>query len=279
MELRRKKRAKPVAPVTRASNEERRHISDFIPEWQNYSLTANSPLIRIYDELTTLVREYTKSREELKAAAQNVWVARHLHDRESEDDFRQEVRKARETYLKKLENLELDKPAQLKIVHDNENGEVLLEGTPRDWFVAHYHIQRQDKGRNHIDSIRNGAGDEKYDFHTGIKKPLKTYAPGTKKEPKTAFHSDAYLLAEQYSVYLTDKYKTKNSRSLCVAEILEHAYEEGEGGKRFRALQSGTSRQLDPEESIQAIEKYLLNNPKYDGKIEFTTEHRGGGRT
>ena len=112
----------------RRKNGEERETASLTPESQRDA------------EYLSLVDSYHSTRKELKQTAKHLQDARHLHDRESQDEFRQELSGLRSEYATIKTKLSLDGSAEFVIKY-NDLGIRAIEGTARDWIVANYHLR------------------------------------------------------------------------------------------------------------------------------------------
>ena len=221
------------------------------------------------------VNEYLEAKKALMIASENVWMARHLGDREMEERFGQEIKNVREEYLETREKVGLNKPAQLKIVYDNES--VRVEGTPKDWLVANYHLKKLNRKYDcpeQNEELDTTVFDSpEYIIPIGFEEPYETYAL---RSNKSRVYSDAYILARRNVIVLAGGEETK-----WLLEGFVRDYEKSDGEQFYKVSASTRARseeckRLGRLESVRALEKHVLNNPKYEGKIKFTTEWKGG---
>ena len=215
---------------------------------------------------------YTHALGDLKQAAQNVWIARHLGDTEVEESLKQVLKQKRADYLEKKSAAGLEGPAVLDVHFDSENNDdpVSVSGTDAAWALA-----AKYSGTRSLDSGAHWATVKDLPIVIG-KEITKSYKRGEKRyeyhdKPGIVGEGRAMIFYEEvprtsgvqqsYSkkVYQTDMkiFERENGTRYCCDLGVDYTDKRG-------------TKELKGVEAVRAREKHITKNPKYAGKIKLT---------
>ena len=232
-------------------------------------------------EYASLADSYNATRDQLDVTARRLHDAQLLHDRESQDLFRQKIRELWTEYTKTRDKLGLNEPAELVIQH-NGRWTTNIEGTVRDWLVANYNLTgRVDKnarekgillengfllppGRWQYGGPWRGGVIQEY-RNVGIVKPTLLKKDGAFTLPSQSIYEYKHEADKDYyemNGMVPFKPKTKSSQNTYFTSKRIH--------------DETAYRPMPKKEAVELI-RNVANTPAYKNKIRITAKLVYGG--
>ena len=230
-------------------------------------------------EYVSLVDSYNDALTGVKECEKHVQEARQVKDRESEDNFRNELGILKETCKSLKDELGLDTPAELEFLYNSR--EIKVKGRARDWIVAKYHLNASgtlDKDAK-ITGIKIKEG-RPWRYAPVERRP---YRPPGPTEPKgmniriTILREDG--VCERYvptvshppeaEKYLKTKYTSAKSRQNAETQYFNPSLAEytDETYIRFWRLETG--------DALKRVGEFM-EDPAYKNKIRITAKRIEG---
>lgn len=220
-----------------------------------------------------LIDSYRSTRVELEKTAKSLWNARHLHDREEVDRFRQDVRKLRNEYETLKDQMGLNGPAELTVRYD-DSGIKKIDGTTRDWTVANYHLTRKIVKNREV--LIEGEQPQILDKSETQWAQLTSEDGGGKYRKAGSMQSAIFLTPDGVFTHRSPlyEYETPNaakyweSRGECPVKT-------GEGRTLYVDQSEMKKERASGKTSIRLVEE-LIESPAYKNKIRITAKRIEG---